>query len=101
MFDTTEVTINQVREYLFAEIKGIKFKLFWLSELLVIFLQASASYKDINFSKQIQNYFLTWALVMSVVSNLSHSDYLNLPLSTTSSGLQKKKEMPELFCNFS
>ncbi len=40
--------------------------------------------KTINVSTQIQNYFLSsfsWAVVTSVVSKLSHSDYLNLPVT--------------------
>ncbi len=32
---------------------------------------------DHYFIKHIQNYSLTWAMITSAVSNLSHSDYLN------------------------
>ncbi len=50
--------------------------------------------KTINFSTQIQNYFLTsfsWAVVTFVVPNLSHSDCLNLPVTVDKLLATKKK----------
>ncbi len=56
--------------------------------------------KTINISTQIQNYFLTsfsWAVVTSVVSNLSHSDYLNLPVTFDNKLLATKKKGQSYF----
>ncbi len=56
--------------------------------------------KTINVSIQIQNYFLTsfsWAVVTSVVSNLSHSDYLNLPVTVDNKLLATKKKARVIF----
>ncbi len=75
---------------------SIKFKLLWLSELPRILDKLSATkQKTINFNTQIQNYFLTsfsWAVVTSVVSNLSHSDYLNIPVTVDNKLLATKKK---------
>ncbi len=56
--------------------------------------------KTINYSTQIQNYFLTSfsrAVVTSVVPNLSHSDYLNLPVTVDNKLLAELTitELPE------
>ncbi len=140
MFDTTKVTINQVREWFFiyllnsATIKkwtnviiclankygittylnflsidnfcSIKFNLLRLSELPRILdnkLSATIT-KDNQFSTQIQSYFLTsfsWAVVTFVVPNLSHSDYLNLPVTVDNKLLATKKKDQSYFCIFS
>ncbi len=63
---------------------SIKLKLLWPSELPWILdnkLSPLQKQKTINFSTQIQNYFLTWAVVTFVVPNLSQSDYLDLPVT--------------------
>ncbi len=60
--------------------------------------------RTINFSTQIQNYFLTsfsWAVVTFVVPNLSHSDYLNLPVTVDNKLLAIKKKGQSYFCIFS
>ncbi len=57
--------------------------------------------KTINFSTQIQNYFLTsfsWAVeTFVVVPNLSHSDYLNLPVTVDNKLLATKKKGQSYF----
>ncbi len=56
--------------------------------------------KTINFSTQIQNYFLTsfpWAVVTFVVPNLSHWDYLNLPVTVDNKLLAIKKKARVIF----
>ncbi len=67
------------------------------------FLTASShlqKQKTINFSTQIQNYFLTsfsWAVVTFVVPNLSHSDYINLPVTVDNKLLAIKKKDQSYF----
>ena len=48
--------------------------------------------KTMNFSTQIQNYFLTfsWAVVTVVVPKLSHFNYLNLPVTVENKLLATK-----------
>ncbi len=58
--------------------------------------------KTINFSTQIQNYFLTsFSVVTFVVPNLSHSDYLNLPVTVDNKLLATKKKRQSYLCIFS
>ncbi len=81
-----------------------KLKPFWLSELLVILDKFKATKtKYLNFSNQIQNYLLTsysWVVVTSVVSNWSHSVYLNLSVTLDKFSDTKKNGL-SYFYNFS
>ncbi len=69
----------------------------------LVFLTTSSrlqKQKTINFSTQIQNYFLTWAVVTFVVPNLSHSDYLNLPVTVDNKLLATKKKGQSNFLHY-
>ncbi len=82
---------------------SMKLKSFWLSELLVILdnkLKTTKT-KDLNnISNQIQNYLLTsfsWVVLTSAVSNWSHSDYLNLPVTLDNKFSDTKKNGQSFF----
>ncbi len=83
----------------------IKFSYFdYLNYLEFLTSSQRQKQKTINFSTEIQNYFLTsfsCAVVISVVSNLSHSDYLNLPVTVNNKLLATKKKGQSYFCIFS
>ncbi len=59
--------------------------------------------KTINFSTQIQNYFLTSlsrAVLTFVVPNLSHPDYLNLPVTVDNKLLATTKQKGQRYFSY-
>ncbi len=75
---------------------SIKYKLIWLSELPCSWQQAlSYKYKRQSILAQLLSYLIFLSSGNFVVPNLSHSDYLNLPV-TVDKLLATKKKRPEL-----
>ncbi len=85
---------------------SIKLKLLWPSELPWILDKLSPTKKQRQsiLAHIYKNYFLTsfsLAVVTFVVPNLSHSDYLNLPVTVGNKLLATKKKGQSYFCIFS
>ncbi len=81
---------------------SIKLRLLWPSELPWILdnkLSPTKTKRQSILAHKYKNYFLTsfsWAVVTFVVPNLSHSDYLNLPVTVDNKLLAATKK--SYFC---